>query len=70
MHTVTSVSFKCCQVEHAVFYRVDEDTTIMALDSDITIASDPPQAMKRFKDNLSSWYGIKDLGNLHWLLGI
>ena len=44
MHTLTSVSFKQCQVEHVVFYR--------------------------FKENLSSWYGIKDMDNLQWLLGI
>ena len=26
--------------------------------------------MQRFKNKLSSCYGIKDMGNLHWLLGI
>ena len=28
------------------------------------------RAVKRFKEDLGSWYGIKDMGNLQWLLGI
>ena len=71
MHTLTSIGFKWCWVEHAVFYSFDEDATILAVDvDDITIAGNSPQAIARFKGDLSSWYGIKDMGNLHWLLGI
>ena len=34
------------------------------------IAGNSPRAIKRFKDNLSLCYGIKDMGTLQWLLGI
>ena len=71
METLTSVGFKQCQVEHAVFYRFDEDATILAVDvNDITIAGNSPRVVKRFKEDLGSRYGIKDMGNLQWLLGI
>ena len=62
---------KQCRVEHAVFYRFDQDATILAVDvDDITIAGNSRRAVQRFKDQLSSRYGIKDMGNLCWLLGI
>ena len=65
MDTLTSVGFKRCRVEHAVFYRFDEDVTILAVDvDDITIAGNSPKAVKRFKEDLGSRYGIKDMGNL------
>ena len=54
-----------------MFYRFDQDVTILAVDvDDITIAGNSHRAVQRFKDQLSSHYGIKDMGNLHWLLGI
>ena len=54
-----------------MFYRFDEDATILAVDvDDITIAGNSPRAVKRFKEGLGSQYGIKDMGNLRWLLGI
>ena len=37
---------------------------------DITIAGNSHRAVQRFKDELSSCYGIKDMGNLRWLLCI
>ena len=36
----------------------------------ITIAGNSHRAVQSFKDELSSRYGIKDMGNLCWLLGI
>ena len=54
-----------------MFYRFDQDATILAIDvDDITIVRNSHKAVQRFKDELSSCYGIKDMGNLHWLLGI
>ena len=54
-----------------MFYRFDQDTTILAMDvDDITIARNSHRAVQRFKDQLSLRYGIKDMGNLRWLLGI
>ena len=47
MHTLTAVGFKQCQVKHVMFYRFNEDATILAVDTDdITIAGDSPQAVK------------------------
>ena len=58
-------------MEHALFYRFDEDATILAVDvDDITITGNSLKAVKRFKEDLGSRYGIKDMGNLQWLLGI
>ena len=49
MDTLTSVGFKQCLVEHAVFYRFDEDAMILAVDvDDIIIAGNSPKAVKRF----------------------
>ena len=38
--------------------------------TDITIAGNSPRAVRRFREDLGSQYGIKDMGNLQWLLGI
>ena len=71
MSMLTKFGFKQCRVEHAVFYRLDQDMTVLAVDADdITIAGNSHRAMQRFKDELSLCYGIKDMGNLRWLLGI
>ena len=54
-----------------MFYRFEQDATILAVDVDyITITGNSHIAVQRFKDKLSSCYGIKDRGNLCWLLGI
>ena len=54
-----------------MFFIFDQDATILAIDMDnITITGNSHKAIQRFKDELSSWYGIKDMGNLYWLLGI
>ena len=53
-----------------MFYRFNEDAMILAVDvADITITGNSPKAVKRFKEDLGSRYGIKDMGNLQWLLG-
>ena len=71
MDMVTKFGFKQCRVEHTVFYRFNQDATILAVDVDnITITGNSQRPMQRFKDKLSSHYGIKNMGNLHWLLGI
>ena len=71
MSTLTNVGFQRCKVEHAVFYRFDQEATILVVDvDDITIARNSPRVIQRFKSDLSSKYGIKDMGSLRWLLGI
>ena len=63
--TLTNVGFKRCKVKHAVFYQFNQDMTIFAVDMDnITITANSPRAIKQFKDNLISRYGIKDMGSL------
>ena len=52
-------------------HRFNQDVTILVMDIDgITITRNSHRAMQRFKDELSSYYDIKDMGNLHWILGI
>ena len=54
-----------------MFYKFDQDATILAMEvNDITITGNSRRAVQRFNDQLSSCYGIKDMGNLRWLLGI
>ena len=51
MGMLTTIGFKRCRVEHAVFYRFDQDVTILAVDiNDITIAGNSCRAVQRFKD--------------------
>ena len=69
--TLLSIGFTRCRVEHAVFYRYDQDVIVLAVDvDDITIAGDSKRGIKRFKEQLSARYKIKDLGDLNWLLGL
>ena len=65
--------FTHCQAEHAVvFYKyTDKDSLIVAMDiDDLTMARSSKQAILHFKDGLQETLCIKDLGELHWLLGI
>ena len=65
MSTLTNVGFQRCKVEHAVLYRFDQDAMILTVDvDDITITGNSPTAIQWFKVNLSSRYGIKDMGSL------
>src|SRR5882724_10731465 len=66
------LGFTHCQAEHAVFYKyTDEDTLIMAVDfENLTMARSSKQMILCFKDSLCKTLHIKDLGELHWLLGI
>ena len=71
MNMLTKVGFKPCRVEQAVLYRFYQDATILAMDVDnITITRNSHRAVQRFKDELSSCYGIRNMENIHWLLGI
>jgi len=66
------LGFTCCQAENVVFYKyMDEDALIVAMDVDnLTMARSLKQAILHFKDGLRETLHIKDLGELHWLLGI
>jgi hypothetical protein len=64
--------FTRCETEHAVFYRyTGQDALIVAVDvDDLTMAGNTKASIQRFKNELRTTFKIKDLGNLHWLLGI
>jgi hypothetical protein len=64
--------FTRCEVEHAVFYRYSgQDALIVAVDvDDLTMAGNSRGAIGTFKAELRTVLKIKDLGDLHWLLGI
>jgi Reverse transcriptase (RNA-dependent DNA polymerase) len=64
--------FARCEVEHAVFYRyAGQDALIVTVDvDDLTMAGNTKRAIHKFKDELHTVLKIKDLGELHWLLGI
>ena len=54
-----------------MFFKFNQDTAILAIGvDDITITGNSCKAIQRFKNELSSCYGIKDMSNLSWLLGI
>ena len=66
------LNFKCCRVEHTVFYKHEVANTILvAADvDDMTIARSSKRVICKFKEGLNQKVKIKDLGNLHWMLGI
>ena len=66
------LNFKHCRVEHAVFYKHEAaDTILVATDvDDMTIAGSSKRVICKFKEGLNQKVKIKDLGNLHWMLGI
>jgi len=50
---------------------MDEDSLIVAVDvDDLTMARNTKGTICVFKDQLHNIFNIKDLGALHWLLGI
>ena len=64
--------FTCCEAEHAVFHQyTNPNALIVAVDvDDLTMAGNSTDLIRKFKDELCTAFKIKDLGDLHWLLGI
>jgi hypothetical protein len=64
--------FTRCEVEHAVFHRyAGQDALIVTVDvDDLTMAGNSKATIRKFKDELRTVLKIKDMGDLHWLLGI
>lgn len=69
---MSKLGLKQCRVEHTVFYKYDgNDILLIAADvDDMTIAGNSKGVIHRFKEGLSHKVKIKDLGDLHWMLGI
>jgi hypothetical protein len=55
-----------------MFYKhVDGDCIIVAVDvDDLTMTGYSKHVISEFKDQLKLKFKVKDLGELHWLLGI
>jgi len=61
-----------CQAKNTVFHRyTDKHVLIITVDVDnLTMAGNNQQTILQFKDQLHEVFKIKELGDLHWLLGI
>jgi Reverse transcriptase (RNA-dependent DNA polymerase) len=74
--TFTAVMYKFgfthCETEHAVLHRyAGQDALIVAVDvDDLTMARSSKELIQRFPNELQTTFKIKDLGDLHWLLGL
>ena len=69
--TMLELGFSHCQTEHVVFYHYkNKDVLIVAVDIDDLTMAGNTQAITTFKQQLSSKFKIKDLGELRWLVGI
>jgi Reverse transcriptase (RNA-dependent DNA polymerase) len=70
----TSLGFKRCSVDEAVFFKVDArkgDLTITAVHvDDCTIAATCIHLIEELKASLCQHVEVTDLGELHWMLGI
>ena len=66
------LGFTRCLAKHAVFYRYqDHDTLVATVDmDDLTMARNTKKKVLVFKNQLHETFKIKDLGDLHWWLGI
>jgi hypothetical protein len=69
---MSQLGFTMCRVENAVFYRhKDGNFLVIAVDTDdMLMAGSVRKAIEDFKSELSARVKIKDLGDVHWLLGI
>ena len=69
---MSKLNFKCCQVEHAVFYKYkgDDAVTVTTDVDNMMIVAHSSNIIRKFKEELSHKVKIEELGNLHWLLGI
>jgi hypothetical protein len=69
---MSQLGFTMCRVENAVFYRhKDGNFLVIAVNTDdMLMAGSVRKAIEEFKGELSARVKIKDLGDVHWLLGI
>ncbi len=67
------LGFRQCDVDQAVFYRLDDKKGFMVLAvhvDDCTLAAKSLEVIAAFKKELSEHVEVTDLGELHWLLGM
>jgi hypothetical protein len=66
------LGFKILKADNSLFYFRNHDVTmfILVYVDDIVITSSKPQAVTALLQNLGSDFALKDLGDLHYFLGI
>lgn len=71
-NTLQGLGFKHLEADHCVYQRVSDDSLIwIALYvDDLLIVSNNISELKTFKQQLSSLFDMKDLGEAHFILGI
>ena len=69
---IESINFKQCTVDLCIFVNGEEaDLTIIAAYVDhFIVITKTPETMKKIKECLAACFKLKDLGNLHYCLGI
>jgi Reverse transcriptase (RNA-dependent DNA polymerase) len=73
LHTaMTSFGYKHIAVDHCIYTRTtNKDSSIVAIHVDDMLAcTSSEKEMERLKTDLESVFEIKDLGDIHWLLGV
>ena len=67
-----STNFKQCTADPCIFVRSEgTDLTIISVYvDDLIIITKTPEMMRRIKDSLATHFKVKDLGKLHYCLGI
>jgi Reverse transcriptase (RNA-dependent DNA polymerase) len=73
LHTaMTSFGYNCITVDHCIYTRTTNgNSSIVAVHVDDMLACASSELeMNRLKTDLESLFEIKDLGDVHWLLGV
>ena len=67
-----SINFKPCTADPCIFVTGEgADLTIIAVYvDDLIVITKTPETMKKIKENLAAHFKMKDLGKLHYCLGI
>ena len=69
---IESINFKQCTADPCIFVTGEEvDVTIVAVYvDDLIVITKTPEAMKKIKESLAACFKMKDLGKMHYCLGI
>jgi len=64
--------YSCCKVKHCTFYKrmVNYTIIVVVVVDDLTLASNLLSLLSHCKSDLQSEFGISDMGEIHWLLGV
>jgi len=70
--TFAKMEFTCSQVDQAVFYRhaQDKHTVVTVSVDNMAVTLKHLHHIIKFKDDLTQYFEISDLGELNWLLGL